>query len=131
MTITITAGDANRIGGWQSSEDLTNSTATAVQELGLDHPVSTISGGTATGFGVNRYLLPSATATGARGAQEGQEKTVVMLATGEAYLVFSGTATGALVLSAANDYAELRFQNELWVQKDIGSATLATATGTA
>lgn len=125
MTVTVTSGEIHHVGAFRSSEALTNSTSTAVQEVSLSIPISTISGGTATGFGVNRYLLSTASAV------EGQEKIICMLATGEAYVVYTGTATGAQVLSAADDYVWLKYFNETWKAVDVGSATAATATGTA
>lgn len=125
MAVTPNSGEPRYAGSFGGVENLTNSTATGLQTVSLAYPVSTISGGTATGFAINRYLLPTS------GAVEGQEKTIIMLATGEAGIVLSGTATGMLIVSAANDYVRMRYQNELWVQVDVGSATLATATGTA
>jgi hypothetical protein len=124
MAVTITGGEINYEGAFRSVENLTNSTATTLRSFTLYNPVSTIAGGTASGFGVNRYLLPTT------GAVEGQFKTIIMLATGEANVIFTGTATGALVLNEANDQITLRYQNAFWMQI-AHSATVATATGTA
>jgi hypothetical protein len=124
MAVTISGGEIVRQGVFQAVEALSNSTATTLRTFSTV-PISTIAGGTATGFALNRYLVSTASAA------EGQEKMVVMLATGEAYVIYSGTATGAAVLTDANDRVALRFVNAVWVETDAGSATRATATGTA
>lgn len=125
MAVTISGGEIVRAGVFQSVENFTNSTATTLRVCSAGAPISTISGGTATGFGINRYLVSTASAA------EGQTKMVVMLGTGEAYVIYSGTATGASVLTDTNDRIGLRFINAVWVETDNGTATRATATGTA
>jgi F0F1-type ATP synthase membrane subunit c/vacuolar-type H+-ATPase subunit K len=125
MAVTISGGEIVRAGVFQSVEALSNSTATTLRTVSAGAPITTIAGGTATGFAINRYLVSTASAA------EGQTKMVVMLATGEAYVIYAGTATGAAVLTDANDRVALRFVNALWVETDAGSATRATATGTA
>ena len=86
MAVTISGGELVRDGVFQAVENLSNSTATTLRTVSAGAPITTIAGGTATGFGVNRYLVSTASAA------EGQTKLVVMLATGEAYVIYSGTA---------------------------------------
>ena len=50
-----------------------------------------------------------------------------MLATGEAKLAFTGTATGRLTFTEADDAAHMRFINDKWYILNT-SATLAAAT---
>jgi hypothetical protein len=125
MAVTISGGEIVRQGVFQSVEALSNSTATTLRTVSAAAPITTIAGGTATGFSIIRYLVSTASSA------EGQTKLVVMLATGEAYVIYSGTATGAAVLTDAHDRVALRFVNAIWVETDAGSATRATATGTA
>ena len=147
MTITINGGSQVRQEGtFQSKEDLTQSTATSRQSISLRTPVTTFSGGTATGFGVDLYTLAD--------GNEGDEKVIVMLATGEAKMVFttmatgvhyigkdtagiatatgyagmiSGAATGALTFTTAHQYVRCKFFNGGWNILG-GQATFATAT---
>lgn len=121
MAVVLTTGTQRRNGGvFSSTEDLTVSTATAAQSVSVTTDISTISGGTATGFGVDRYLLAA--------GSEGQYKSVVMLATGEAKMdTAGGTATGSFVFSAAEDIWMGQYINAGWKLIQT-SATLATAT---
>lgn len=149
MAVTITAGKQVRRGGvFQSTEDLAQSTATAEQDVSLTTDVTTFAGGTATGFGVDKYLLAG---TSTEGFIEGLEKVVVMLATGEAKLrveslatgqlgglqtVLSSTgsetlfasATGAFTLSGADHWVWMKVFNAKWHIMQSAGATLATAT---
>lgn len=115
----------NAGGVFGSAETLSQSTSTAAQEVSMKTDVSHLGVGTATGFGVNRYLLGTAT------AREGQEKVCLTTGTGEAILVLTGTATGALVFGADGDLAMLRYMNGTWFLLHNNGATFATATGTA
>lgn len=120
MTITITGGKIARRGGdLHSTEALAQSTATTVREINLTTDVTTLSGGTATGFGIDVYNLAEGT--------EGQTKEILMLASGEAEVTLAGTATGRLVYSDADDYTALRFTGGKW-RIQTNTATLATAT---
>jgi hypothetical protein len=125
MTITITAGAQVSPGQYRSLKSYSVSTATAPQTLDATYDVHNIGMGTATGFGINRYLLAT------DGAREGREIAIQSTGTGEAYLVLSGTATGALVFLSATDVVEVKQVNALWMLKTNQGATFATATGTA
>lgn len=123
MAVTLNPGDRQvKAGTFDAVENLSNSTATTKQNVSLAHAISTIAGGTATGFGVNRFIVHATgtgTATGALGgpAVEGLRKTIFMLATGEAKVQFdsmsalrvhgipemgTGTATQVGIYSAAS-----------------------------
>jgi len=121
MTVTITQGTQRRAGGtFSSTEALSQSTATTAQAVSAVTDVSTLSGGTATGFGADRYLLAA--------GNEGQYKSVVMLATGEAKLdVAGGTATGSFTMTAAEDIWMGQYINGGWKTFNT-SSTQATAT---
>lgn len=146
MAVTITSGTQLSFPRSQSVETLTNSTATAVQDISAFSYVTTISGGTATGTaGVNNYALPE--------GPDGLEKLVFLIATGEATVHLTmatgqhyigrdvagiatatnyagaviGAATGALVLSAKTDYIRAIYLDGGWTV--LGSnATFATVT---
>jgi len=135
MAVTLTGGERQKRGGgtFGSVSAESGSTATALNVLGLNTDIFTISSSTATGFGINRHALVTSTATDSYPrAIEGQSALVVSLGTGEMYVEAGGsTATGAYVLSAAEDFVEFRYFNEVWHAMDASSATLATATMTA
>lgn len=143
MAVTLTSGERHAEGTFGAKEDLTQSTATARQAISVHVPVTTLSGGTATGFGVDLYTLAST-------AVEGVEKFIVMLATGEAKVVVAGlatgripslgfvasatvadniyvTATGAFTLSTPAHWLWLKYVNTRWHVVN-GLATFATAT---
>lgn len=152
MTVTLNAGDRNTAGTFKAVENLTQSTATARQAISVVVPVTTLSGGTATGFGVDLYTVASFATAGA-GPAEGTEKWIKMLATGEAKVVFNGvatgllgifeiatttnsapqsvmtaaSATGAFVLSVPHHYIFAKMVGGLW-RIVAGAATYATAT---
>ena len=142
----------NLTGGEQVSRDvgaiqvLTNSTATAERTISLTHHITTIAGGTATGFNINKYVLPE--------GDDGTRKIIQLIATGELtvrvsafatglhYLgrnidgaatasgiasSFVGAATGAFVLNAKSQYVELLFLDGGW-RCIGGQATIATST---
>lgn len=123
MSVTVTAKRVVRRGdNLYAKETLAQSTATAPQAIALTTDLTTFSGGTATGFGVDVYVLATASAV------EGQIKEILMLATGEAKLVLgAGTATGALVFTAADDNASLKFLDGIWRIRNT-SATFASGT---
>lgn len=151
MAVTISAATSRSPGTWGAVEALTQSTATAEQTISIYTEVTTLSGGTATGFTINRYALPA--------GREGDYKVIWHLATGESYVrfgaaasnlmatngihyiniatatggaisalgVIDGAATGAFVLNSANDFLEARYMNGAWHLRG-GAATLATTT---
>jgi hypothetical protein len=124
MAITTTSGAQIRpTESVHSVETMTQSTATAAQEISTTHQVTTLGGGTATGsLSFNQYLL----ATG--DGWELMDKIVQMGATGEATLQFSGTATGAHVMAADTDFVHLKQIAGTWWLQNSQGATLATAT---
>ena len=87
MAVTISAGNPVRFaGGYQQVETLTQSTATALLTVSVSIPVSVLGGGTATGAAVrNIYSLAAGV--------EGQEKVIVMNATGEASVTMAFATT--------------------------------------
>ncbi len=118
--VTITGGPIETRGqGYHSTQALSQSTATVPQVALLNTEVTTFDGGAATGFDIDNVTLAAGT--------YGQEKSFVMLATGETKLAFTGTATGRLTFTAADDAAHMRFFNGTWYILN-SSATLATAT---
>lgn len=152
MAITITGGaQVRHEGTFDAVDTLTQSTATDEQSISLRTAVTTLSGGTATGFSINRYVLAA--------GNEGDSKLIVHLATGESYLrfgaattnlmatgihylsadtagiatatgaagAFFGAATGALVMNGAQDYIRCQFFNGAWNVLG-GQATIATST---
>lgn len=122
MSVTVTGGIVDNRKGLFAQESLTQSTATGEQTIAVTTELTTLSGGTASGFTIDRYGLSTATAV------EGQYKTVLMLATGESKVrLGGGTATGAWVFSAADDIGHYRFLNGGWYVINT-SATLATST---
>lgn len=152
MSVTLNQGQQNTAGAFTDVEVLTQSTATARRAISVVSPITTLSGGTATGFGVDLYTVASFATTGA-GPVEGFTKLIKMLATGEAKVVFNGiatgltgifeiatttntapqsvmtaaSATGAFVLSVPHHYLLARmFDGKWYVQA--GAATYATAT---
>lgn len=153
MAVSINSGDRQqKAGTFDAVQNLTQSTATARQIISAHTPITTLSGGTATGFGVDLYtVLGTGTATDSISgpAVEGATKVVFMLATGEAKVVFQSlattrlpinfaasatvfdnayvSATGAFTFTALGQYVQARFINQKWYVLD-GLATLATAT---
>jgi hypothetical protein len=125
MAIAITRVIQKTEGVFQSVETLSQSTGTGLQEADTKVDAVHLGVGTATGFAINRYLLGTAT------AREGQETVCLTTGTGEAYLVFTGTATGALVFGADGDLVLMRYMNGTWFLMHNNGATFATATGTA
>jgi hypothetical protein len=131
MAITVTAGTQRRgRGTFQTATTMGGSTATGVQTISLMNDAVSIqaatgSGSTATGFSLNRFLLPTT------GAVEGQYITVVGCSTMEATIVMTGTATGARVFSATGQYETYRYMNGTWRVIETSGPTIATATGTA
>lgn len=154
MAVSINSGDRQvKAGTFDAVENLTQSTATARQTISPHHGITTLSGGTATGFGVDLYTVRgTGTATGAP-AVEGMDKWIHMLATGEAKVVFesmatqrvhgipemgtgtatqlgiyqAASATGAFTLSSKGQYIAAKFMNQQW-HVYAGIATYATAT---
>ena len=151
MAVTINVGQRQGQDSWGGVQVLTVSTATAEQSINITQPVTTLSGGTATGFTRNRYVLGA--------GNEGDQKTIFHLATGESFVRFgaattdllatggihminvatatgaaitamgaiTASATGCWVLSTQNSFLKCIFQNGAWWLVN-GSATLATAT---
>lgn len=122
MPITVTANQPLRRGRtFQSTETLTQSTATAFQSVNLTTDLTALGMGTATGFGLNQYRVTDGFA--------GLSKAILATATGEAKLVLdSGTATGAWVFSDVDDYLRLLFEGGKWRVTANSGCTNATAT---
>lgn len=125
MTITITPNSQVVDDQARTVKSYTQATGTALQTLDPNYDVHNLGMGTATGFGVNRYLLAT------DGDYEGRVQYIQATATGAAHLVLTGTATGAWVLAAATDIMRFRQFNGAWNLEQNSGATLATATGTA
>lgn len=122
MAIRITADQPRRRGRtFQSTETLTQSTATSPQSVNLTTDMTIVGMGTATGFGLNLYRVTDGFA--------GLQKSFLATATGEAKLVLdSGTATGAWVLDSADDYLRFRWEEFKWRLMANSGCTNATAT---
>ena len=121
MTVEITAGAGEARGeDYQSRETLAQATSTDQVALSLTTNYSLIGGGTATGFGTNGYGLAD--------GRDGQRKEIIMMATGEATIHLTGTATAALVLDAADDGVGLKFLNAKWRVTMSSGLSLASAT---
>ena len=148
MTIgTITGGERLKFAGtYQSSESLTQSTATTPQALSITTDVSVLGMGTATGAAVrNMYTLAAGV--------EGQEKWVYCNATGEASVIFTqisgrldagvgavvnqtatavdanwASATGQYVFQAANEFIGMKYMNDAWHVMMARGVTQATTT---
>src|SRR3990167_789257 len=122
MSVSVTAGmEEKRGGGYFTQESATQSTATTFATLATQVDLTVITGGTATSFIRNRYLLAS-------GAVEGQRREIIMSGTGEAYvLLASGTATGMLVFTANDQIAWLRVLGGKWRILET-TASLASST---
>lgn len=126
MTVTVvTPGTQVSEGQPRSVKSYTQSVATGIQTLDPTYDVHNLGMGTATGFGVNRYLLATDS------DYEGRVQYIQATATGAAHLVLTGTATGAWVLAAATDIMKFTQFNGSWLLNQNTGATLATATGTA
>ena len=144
---TITGGERLKFAGtYQSSESLTQSTATIPQALSITTDVSVLGMGTATGAAVrNMYTLAAGV--------EGQEKWVYANATGEASVIFTqisgrldpgvgavvnatatavdanwASATGQYVFQAANEFIGMKFMNDAWHVMMARGVTQATTT---
>src|SRR5262245_46309058 len=116
MTVVINPYDRHVAEGTiADSQTLTQSTATLPQGISIMHGLTTLSGGTATGFARDLYVLratTTATATGAHLGQavEGMVKTILMLGTGEAKIQVDSWATTRIAAglgwaaSAATDF---------------------------
>jgi hypothetical protein len=92
-----TGGLQVHLGGFTGGQVLTQSTATVEQEILPKSGVVYIGMGTATGFGLNRYLLASTTGTATDDEiADGLECWLVATATGEAKIDVGGMASGRL-----------------------------------
>jgi len=127
MTINIlpTAGTQNLPGMIASIEFMSQSTSTTPQALSVLTDCSCLGAGTATGSAArNLYTLAA--------GEEGQIKWIGFgsgtAATGEASVVFTGTATGQSVIASATDFLKLEFTNDVWYIRESGGATIATTT---
>ena len=102
-------------------ESFSQSTATVYRRI---HPMvstSRLTGGTATGFDVDRYFLPD--------GAEFAGKIISMNATGESKVIWDNpTATGALVFTSNQQIAHLRFSINRWWIVSLTGATIATST---
>ena len=111
--ITLTGGDSNRLRRGRHSTEALGTTGT---DICLTVDFVTLPGATATD---RRYELADGV--------EGQTMEIVMLATGEAKVALTSTATGAFVLSEEDDMLDLKFKASKWrvIQS---SATIDTTT---
>ena len=121
MSISVTAGPVAQRAAF-ALETLAQSTSTTPQAIALTTPLTILGGGTATGFHRNVFTLSTASAV------EGQEKGILMTASGEAKIAFTGTATGRFVLTQADDLLYLKMFNHKWRVASYTLATLATST---
>ena len=121
MSVSVTAGLSPYRDDSFAKEDLASHSSGSATVVALTAPLTVISGSTSTGFSVNHFSLSTASAV------EGQFKSVIFSGTGEAYLDFTGTATGSLVLTGADDAAHLRYINAKWYILET-TATFASAT---
>ena len=121
MAISVTAGPVQQRAAF-ARETLAQSTATVAQALALTTPLTVLTGGTATGFERNVFTLSTASAV------EGQEKAILMTASGEAKIAFTGTATGRVVMTQADDLLLLKMFNHKWRVVSRPFATLASST---
>ena len=102
-----------------SEETATQSLSSTAQAVLLTTNLTTFGGGTASGPLVDLYTLADGT--------EGQEKELLMLATGEVKIDLSGTAT-RITLEELDDFVYLRFKKDKWRRFAPITAT-ATAAG--
>lgn len=103
MAITITQGDRQHDGTFQSKETFSQSTATAQRSLDANIDISFLGMGTATAGPVhNQYKLEATTtASGREGdAVEGFEKVIMATATGRADVFIAFPTQGRLTLAA-------------------------------
>ena len=121
VAVSITAGPVAQRTAF-AMETLAQSTSTVPQPIALTTPLTILGGGTATGFENNVFTLSTASAV------EGQEKAILMTASGEAKIAFTGTATGRFVLTRADDLLMLKMFNQKWRVASYTLATLATST---
>lgn len=97
MSIAVTGGQLEER-RFHTTETLAGSTATIARALSLTTPVTAVAGG--------NYTLADGT--------EGQQKEIVMSASGSAAISLTGTATGDLVLTLEDDYILTRFTSSKW-----------------
>lgn len=121
MAVSVTAGPVAQRAAF-AMETLAQSTSTVPQALALTTPLTILGGGTATGFHRNVFTLSTASAV------EGQEKAILMTASGEAKIAFTGTATGRFVLTLADDLLMLKMFNYKWRVVSAPLTTLASST---
>lgn len=127
MSISVTGGRALEHGFGFACETLNPSTSTSPQTLAIHVPLtllSTATGGTgtATGFEINVFTLPTASVA------EGEEKSIILTGTGEAKLGLTGTASGRWVMTAADTHLRFKMLNFKWRLLVNAGATVATAT---
>ncbi len=95
--VAIQGGLQVHLGGFTGAQALSQSTATAVQEILPKNGYISVGMGTATGFARNRYLLASTTGTATDDeVDDGLECWIVCTGTGEAYIDVGGLASGRL-----------------------------------
>ena len=153
MAVSILGGQQLGERSFEAVQVLAQSTATAEQSVSVNIPITTLAGGTATGFNVNKYVVPA--------GREGDRKIIWHLATGESKIrfgaatsdllatngqhflniatatvtlsnnaavgCFAASATGAFVMTTINQFLEALFMNGGWHLRG-GVATFATAT---
>jgi len=110
MSVAITGGPVPTRGpGYHSTETLT--AATGTQTICLDVSANILGVG-------GSYSLEDGT--------EGQQKAIFVTATGEALLQMTGTATGQIVFSQADDFVKLEFVGSKWRILQNSGAAIAT-----
>ena len=121
VEITAGAGEGRGV-GWQSRDTITQATATALQALSLTTQYALLVplGGTGTAFSDGGVSLAA--------GFDGQLQQVIMSATGEITLHMTGTSTGALVYTEAEDFTAFLFINSIWRRINNSGATVAAAT---
>lgn len=153
MAVSINATDPRHPGTWQSSETLTQSTATAFQALDPHIDVSFLGMGTATGDNSNNLYSLTSTGHSNGDAVEGMEKFIMSTGTGEAAVYIdlatgrlpvqmafmsnstattldacAVSATGNWVFGVDGDFMHLKFMNGNWLFLNGQGVTQATAT---
>jgi hypothetical protein len=115
MAVTVTTPGTQVVhAGIGAEEVMTQSTATAAQELSLSTFISNVGMGDATGYNL-------------AAGQPGQMKYVQATATGEAKLILDGaTATGRMIFSTLSSRGLFVYGATGW--KIVHSGTLTTAT---
>lgn len=146
MAVSISQQQINTNTSFGSAKTFTQSTATAIQALSVRNEANVLGMGTATGFLVNRYALPT---TGVEGSEvlivsnaTGEAKVFIPLPSGRIGIVGSSlavpsatavdalwaSATGLWVFQSDGDYLLCKVVDGNYAIIAGSGATLATAT---